>query len=289
MIDVSIIGAGRLGASLGYALSKKGYRIKALSCKSLSSAKESRRVIGAGKPLTDNIATASRGDLIFVCLPDGTIEKVSKELAKSDIDWSKKFAFHCSGLLASDILSPLKRKGAMIGSLHPIQSFPQKRPALKQFEGIYFGLEGCPEALSLGKKIVRHLGGQFIILQAKDKPLYHTACSLASNFFVVLLDMALSLFKKIGFKDEEACQILLPLVQGSLHNVKKINTGRSLTGPVIRGDRQSIEKHLESLRNLPLYQEIYSKLAIQALEIAKREKKLSAQKIKALRNLLEEK
>lgn len=289
MMDISIIGAGRLGASLGYALSKIGYGLKALSCKSLSSAKESQKIIGNGKPLTDNIQTARRGDLVILCVPDGIIEKVARELAASSIEWSKKFVFHCSGLLSAEILKPLKTKGAITASFHPVQSFAQKRPDIKQFKGIYFGLEGCLEALSLGKKLVRNLGGHFFILQAEDKPLYHTACSFASNFFVVLLDTATSLLSRIGFKDEEASRILLPLVQGTLHNVKKFNIDCSLTGPVIRGDRKSIEKHLMSLQNLPLYHEVYSKLATQALEIAKREKKLSPQKIKALRNLLEEK
>lgn len=286
MMDISIIGAGRLGTSLGYALSKKGYRVKALSCKSLPSAKESRKIIGEGMPLTDNSEAARRGELVILCVPDEVIKKVSKELAASSIKWSEKFVFHCSGLHTSEILKPLKRKGTMTASFHPVQSFSQKRPGRKQFKGIYFGLEGCSEALSLGKKVVRHLGGHFIILQPEDKPLYHTACSIASNFFVVLLDMAISLLEGIGFKNEEASQILLPLVKGTLHNVKKFNIGPSLTGPVIRGDRKSIEKHLDSLRNLPFYQEVYSKLASQALEIAKREKKLSPQKITALRNLL---
>lgn len=286
-MDTSIIGAGRVGTSLGYALSKKGYRIKALSCVSLRSAQESRTIIGDGKPLTDNIETAKRGELVVISVPDEVIEKVGKELAVSDIEWSKKFVFHCSGLHAAEILKSLEKKGAMTASFHPVQSFSHKTADLKQFKGIYFGLEGCSEALSLGKKIVRQLGGHFLILRAEDKPAYHAACSIASNFFVVLLDVAVSLLEKIGIKDDEASQIVLPLVQGTLHNVKKFNIGSSLTGPVIRGDRQSVQKHIESLRNFPPYDEVYVDLAKRALEIAKREKRLSPQKIKALRNLLE--
>lgn len=289
MIDISIIGAGKLGTCLGYALSKNGYKIKALSCKSTSSAKESRKIIGKGKALINNVETAREGELVIVCVPDEKIEKVARGLAMSDIEWSKKFVFHCSGLLAAAALKPLQRKGALTASFHPIQSFSRKIANTKQFEGIYFGLEGCPEALSLAKKIVLKLGGHYIILQAQDKPAYHAACSIASNLFVALLDIAVSLLEKIGFKEEKATTILLPLVQGTLHNVKKFNIWPSLTGPAIRGDHQSIKKHLESLRNFPLYYEIYSKLTIQALEIARKEKKLSPQKIKALRNLLEEK
>ena len=287
MIDISIVGAGRLGASLGYALSKKGYRIKALSCTTLLSAKESRKIIGEGKALTDCIETARSGGLVILSVPDGMIEKVARQLVASDIEWSKKFVFHCSGLHAAAILKPLEAKGARTASFHPVQSFPQKKADIRQFKKIYFGLEGSAKALSLGKKIVRHLGGYYIILQAKDKPLYHAACSVASNFFVVLLDMATSLLEHIGLEDAEASKILLPLVQGTLHNVKKFNIGSSLTGPVIRGDRPSIEKHLESLQKYPLYHEIYVDLAHHALEIAKKEKKLSPLKIRTLRTLLE--
>jgi predicted short-subunit dehydrogenase-like oxidoreductase (DUF2520 family) len=59
-----------------------------------------------------------------------------------------------------------------------------------------------------------------------------------------------------------------------------------LTGPVVRGDQESIQKHLDALENLPSYYETYKKLSIQALEIAEKEKKLTPKKIKELRNLL---
>ena len=80
MTNISIIGAGRLGTSLGYALSKKGYRIKALSCRTLSSAKESRQIIGEGIASIDNVQTARVGELVFLCLPDEEIAKVTRSL-----------------------------------------------------------------------------------------------------------------------------------------------------------------------------------------------------------------
>lgn len=286
-MNVSIIGSGRVGTSLGYALSKRGYRIKALSCKTSSSVKESRKTIGEGKALTDNTQTAREGDVIFMCLPDEEIVRVTKELAASDIEWLNKFVFHCSGLLTSEILKPLKDMGAFTGSFHPIQAFSQKRTSLKQFENIYFGLEGCGEALVLSQKIARQLGGHPLILQAKDKALYHAACSIASNFLIVLLDMAFSLLGHIGLQEKQAFQTILPLVKGNLHNVKKFNIERSLTGPVIRGDRESVQKHLEALRDFPSYYETYVTLAKQALEMVKKQKRLSPQKIKEVENLLE--
>jgi len=286
MIDIAIIGAGRLGTSLGFALSKKGYKIKAISCRSLTSVKESHRIIGEGKTFTDYIQTARESELLFLCVPDGEIENIVKALAGTSFSWRKKYVFHCSGLHTSEVLKSLKEKGALTASFHPVQSFSQKKGDLKQFDGVYFGLEGDEKALNLAQRIVSHLGGHSIFIEEKDKPLYHAACCMASNFFVVLLDMAVSLLKHIGFEEDQARRTVLPLVQGTLHNVKEFNIESSLTGPVIRGDQKSVEKHLNALKKFPSYYNIYQHLAVQTLEIAKR-KKLSPKKIKALKRLLE--
>jgi predicted short-subunit dehydrogenase-like oxidoreductase (DUF2520 family) len=287
MTRVSIIGTGRLGTSLGHSLLKKGYKIEALSCRTAASAEESRKIIGEGTASTDNIQTARNGEIVFLCLPDEEITKVTRVLASSDLNWSKKYVLHCSGLIPSEVLEPLKAKGALTASFHPIQSFAGKKTPPAQFENIYFGIEGCTEALALSAKIARKLGGHPLILKPDDKPLYHAACSTASNFFVVLLEMAVSLLKQINIQEEKALQIILPLVKGTLHNVKKFNIRPSLTGPVIRGDEKSIQEHLDVLRNFPPYYETYTKLAAQALEMAKREEKISTKKIKVLKNLLE--
>ncbi|MGD8536647.1 MAG: DUF2520 domain-containing protein [Candidatus Aminicenantes bacterium] len=289
MNEISIIGAGRLGTSLGVALSKKGYRIKFLSCRTSLSAEESRKIIGEGKASTDNIQAARAGDIVILCLPDEEIVKVAKELDDARIRWSAKFIFHCSGLLSSEVLQPLKAKGALTASIHPVQSFAHKRTPPEQFENIYFGLEGESKALEESQKIIQMLGGRSFTIKAEHKALYHTACSIASNFFVVLLDTASSLLNQVGLQEEQAFQVLLPLVKGTLHNVKKFDIHASLTGPVIRGDKASVEKHLEALRKFPPLYEMYRRLAFQALEITSREKKLSVQKIKALKDLLEEK
>jgi len=289
MNKISIIGAGRLGTSLGSALSKKGYSIKSLSCRTSRSAEESRKIIGEGKASTDNIQTAKAGNVIFLCLPDEKILEVVRELNGANINWSEKFTFHCSGLLSSGILKPLQAKGALTASIHPIQSFAHKRTPPDHFKDIYFGLEGESKALELSQKIIQKLGGRPFLIKSENKVLYHTACSIASNFLVVLLDMASSLLKQIGLQEEQAFQVILPLAKGTLHNVNKFNIRSSLTGPVIRGDKESVKKHLEAMRKFPAFYETYKRLAFQALELARREKKLGVREIKALEDLLEEK
>lgn len=287
MNTVSIIGAGRLGTSLGFALLKKGYKIGAFSCQKTSSLNESQKILKQGYPSTDNIITAEKGDIVILAVPDDKINEVIKELDGSKLLWSKKFVFHCSGLLSSKILDPLKNKGAFTASVHPIFSFSQKKIDPKLFKGIYFGLEGNQKAISASKEIIQDLEGQAIIIKAKDKPLYHTACSIASNYLIVLLDTALELMKKMNLKEELALQALLPLMQGTLHNVKKFKTSQALTGPLMRSDKKSVESHLDSLKAFPSICEIYKRLGSQALKMAQREKKLSQKEIKALKTLLE--
>ena len=105
--------------------------------------------------------------------------------------------------------------------------------------------------------------------------------------FRSLLDTSAGLLEKSGLTKSEASQVLLPLVQGTLQNVRKFDTSTALTGPVERGDEESIAKHLEALQKHPELRELYIKMAGRSLQIAKRRKKLSEEKIKSLEALLE--
>jgi predicted short-subunit dehydrogenase-like oxidoreductase (DUF2520 family) len=284
MADIIIIGAGRLGTSLGRALAAKGHAIKAVTCRRAASAQESRRIIGQGTSSTDNSAAARRGDIIFLCLPDEEILGTAAGLSRSRIRWRRKIVFHTSGLLSAAALKPLQDKGAATASFHPVQSFARKGTSLSHFQGVYFGLEGDRKACRLGRAIARELGGRSLLLSGK--PAYHAACVVASNFLVVLLDAAARLLGQAGIKENKASRLLFPLVEGTLRNVKKFNMFASLTGPVARGDRASVKAHLKALRCLPGYANAYKALSLLALEQAKG-RGLSPYKLKALRNLLE--
>jgi predicted short-subunit dehydrogenase-like oxidoreductase (DUF2520 family) len=286
MAEITIIGAGRLGTALGRALAKKGHVIKALTCRGRASAKESRRVIGRGRIYRHNAAAAARGQVIFLCLADDQVRKVAAELARANIDWTRKIVFHTSGLLSSGALALLKEKGAATASFHPVQSFARKDTPPAYFKGIYFGLEGERRALTLARKIVQQLGGHPLTLRPNQKPYYHAACSMTSNFLVILLNAATHLLIQAGIEEKKALKLLLPLAEGTLHNVKKFDISSSLTGPILRGDAASIKAHLEALRRFPDYAEAYKKLGLLALQMA-RKKGLTPKKIKTLRNLLE--
>ena len=285
MTAFAIIGAGRLGTSLASVLTRRGWILKAIADRDASSARESRKIVGRGTATMDILRAGREARVLFICVPDDAVAGVVRKLARPEMDWSGKVVFHTSGLLAAAVLDPLKKRGASIASLHPVRSFPRKKNTRRPFRGIFWGVEGDKEAVAAARRMVRTTGGHTFHIGEKDKPLYHAACSLASNAFVSLEGAATTLLQTLGFGPRQARSILLPLVQGTLQNVKDFGVEAALTGPISRGDARTVRKHLEALKPYPLERQVYKALAIQALEkMAK--KKLTAGKVRALKRLL---
>jgi len=287
MNTFSIIGTGRLGTSLALALSKKGWTIRSLADKSLSAAQESRKIVGAGKATTDWLGAADAA-VLFLCIPDEEIEKTAARLARGGVAWRGKVVFHTSGILSSKTLGLLKRRGASIASFHPIQSFSSKRTPPERFKNIYYGVEGDSRALSIAKKIIRRLGGRPLLIKPQDKPLYHAACSMASNLFVPLFDLSCELLHAVGIKGRKAGLALFPLIEGTLQNVKHLDAETALTGPIARGDEQTVKRHLRALRKFPEALRAYKILGGRALQLVQK-KRIPVSKIRALKKRLEEK
>ncbi len=288
MADISIVGAGRLGTSIGRALAAHGHHIRALACTSLASAKVSRRAVGQGRPVADIVEAAALGRVVILCLPDAEVRRAAVRLAASGIDWSGKTVLHTSGILPAGALNPLRKKGAAVGSFHPAQSFPEKGMPPSRFRGVSFGLEGDREAVDLTSGFVRELEGYPLFLKAKDKPLYHAACILASNYPVLLWRAAAGLLERSGLSGRQAARLIGPLAEGSLRSVKKLDPDRALTGPIVRGDLETIKAHQEALRrSAPEYLRIYREVGLAALRTAAK-RGLAAGKIRAIRALLED-
>ena len=287
MTAVSIIGAGKLGTSLGTALRRGGYSIKALSCLSHESALESRRIIGEGKPLTDNLEAVEGSQVVFLTVPDDAIRFVAEDLASGPQDWTGVICLHCSGLLPSEVLSPLTEKGALTASFHPMMSFASKQAGPESLSGIHIGLEGSPPARSMAQAIAKDLGSHPFTLEPEDKPLYHTANSMASNLLVSLFHQASLLLLDSGKTLPDPKEALLPLVQGTLQNVKIFDTTGAFTGPLARGDEESIALQMEALRGHPRALGIYRELGLAALEAALAGDGIEEQSCRRIRALLE--
>lgn len=283
MTGVAIIGAGRLGTSLGRALAKKGYPILWIADRKPAAARESRRIIGQGRATSD-IVRAGEAGIIVLSVPDEEIERAARRLARTSGVWHGKIVLHTSGILSADALAALRSKGASCASFHPVQSFPRKDLPPVHFKDIVIALEGDEAALRAARRMVRSLGARALLLQARDKIFFHAACSMASNLFVPLFEMARTLLRRIGIKDAGAVRILLPLVEGTLRSVKHFDGADALTGPISRGDVETVKKHLEALKRYPAARRAYRALGAEAVRLA-RKKGLPSGKIKTLKRL----
>lgn len=281
----SVVGAGRLGTALAAALARRGWRPAALVDRDLGAARGARRLVGAGRASTILGPSPDPGRFVVVAVPDAQVAKAAAALARSGVDWTGRVVVHTSGLLAASVLAPLARRGARTASCHPVQSFARKDAPASVFTGVTWGVEGDPEAIEACGRVVRALRGRLLPLTAEEKPLYHAACALASNAFVALEGTAVDLLVRAGIDRGTAEAVLLPLVEGTLQNVKKLGMDGALTGPVIRGDQSTVAAHLEALGPEPRAAEIYRVLGKAMLEMAAR-RGLAPARVKSLRRRL---
>jgi predicted short-subunit dehydrogenase-like oxidoreductase (DUF2520 family) len=286
MKSFSIIGAGKVGVSLGLALANHGFQLEYISDCDLQAARRARRIIKQGKATRDNCRAAGAAGITFICVPDGLIAKVAKDL--STLNLRGKYVFQTSGAVSSEVLQPLSRQGAAVASLHPVQTFAAAPPDPDIFQGIFFGLEGDQKAVKLGQFLARKLQAGVILISPDNKALYHLACSITSNFMVVLLSEAKSLFELLGFEEKIYLEVIYPLLDKTLDNVRELGCEQSLTGPVLRGDIETVRKHLQALSQKPGLERLYRLMSLQALNLAEK-RGLEKRKVKALKHLLEQK
>ncbi len=257
--EISIIGTGRAGTSLAYALKKKGWRILYLCDISSSSALESKKIIGDGKVL-EREEIVEKGDFFILSVPDNALETLAKEIALKNKNLKEKTFIHLSGSLSHKILAKLKERGAYIGSLHPVFPFPTKKTEIPK--GVYFGWDGEKKALEKASAIVKTLKGKLVLIE-KKKALYHLACSLASNFPSILYLMGLEKLKKTGLKVENAREMLFQLCYNALKSVRD-KEWQGVSGPALRGDTETILAHLKNLE--PQEKKIYKEILLYFLK-----------------------
>lgn len=285
MSAVAVVGMGRLGTSLAAALAAAGQNIRVLADKNPAAARAGLKIVGRGWATTEPAVAAAAADIVFLCVPDDEVARAARQLARDGRSWQGKIVFHTSGLRPSQDLEPLRALGAAGASFHPVQSFPQKNCPASHFSGIFIGLEGDTKAVRAGRTIARALGAVPFQIAANDKPLYHAACSMASNLFVPLFESARKLLRTAGMNDRDAARLLLPLIKGTLQHVKDLDAATALTGPISRGDVATVESHLAALAGHPEARRIYLVLSREALRIAARGN-LPAAKVKTLRRRL---
>ncbi|HOX39901.1 MAG TPA: DUF2520 domain-containing protein [Candidatus Brocadiia bacterium] len=286
---LAIIGAGKVGIALGNILSKAGHRIVGISSLSGVSAQQALDMVDAEVATADSSSIARNADTVFITTPDDAIEGVAGALVSCGAIADGSIVIHCSGALSSEILSPARACGARVGSLHPLQSFATVEQALENLPGSFCCIEGDDEAMPVLQGFVRDLGGVELSIPPEGKVLYHAAACVASNYFVAITELAIRIDIAAGIRRDIALASLLPLMTGTLNNIKRAGIPACLTGPISRGDAEIARRHLEALREaLPDAVPLYCKLGGLTAEVASTKGTLPAEKAARLADIFHE-
>ena len=279
------VGPGRTGLALGYALHQAG----ALE----SLAYYGRRPEPPAHPVfIEGLAQYHFGlelppegtTAVFLTVPDDVLPGMAHALAAQGAAPAGCAAFHCSGALSGDVLAPLHSANYRIGSLHPLQSLAHPVTGAERLVGSWFAVSGEPEAAAIARRLVAELDGTPLTIPVTRRPLYHAAAVVASNYLPVLLALAARLLVHAGVDEDDAVPALLPLMRGTLDNVAELGIGPALTGPIARGDVETVRLHLRMLpeREARLYRDI----GREAVALAEA-RGLAADQVAALRELLD--
>lgn len=273
---MAIVGAGSLATFLAVALDATGFTITEIvardSSRSRRKARKLAKKVGA-QSVTVHSAKLDAA-LLWLCVPDREIHGAASGLAsrlaarvlaqkKGKVQDKVRFVFHSSGALISRELEPLSKAGAAVASVHPLMTFVAgAHPTL---QGVPFAIEGDAVATRMARRIVGELGGESFSLPAARKAAYHAWATLTSPLLVAFLVTLEEAARAAGLTREDARRKSLPIIRQTLANYSHFGPAHSFSGPLIRGDADTVAKHLAVLKNHTGAREVYVALARSAL------------------------
>ncbi len=286
--DFCIIGAGTVGTALAYLLSRGPWEFVGAASRSFGSARRACKYVGDGIPADNPADLVSVVDLVFITTPDDAIADVCGDLADENSFRRGMVVAHCSGALGSDVLADSLPAGVHAGSLHPLQTFATIDSAVDLLPGTYCCLEGDERARQVLQDVVETMGARPFTIPTEKKPLYHAAAVMACNYLTVLEGMAVEMGKEAGMEEEIVLQAMMPLIRGTVQNLGDVGLPDALTGPIARGDVETVERHLTTLReNMPDLLPMYGMLGRKTVELAEEQGNIGEDAAAYLRKVME--
>ena len=240
---LAVVGAGRVGRSLARAAIDAGLGVE----------------LGGRR---DAVAVAESAKIALLCVPDAAIAQACETIAAAIPPL--RFVGHVSGATPLTALAAAKRRGAEVFCIHPLQTVPDGDTSLA---GAPCAISGSsPEAASLASGLASRLGLRPFTLADDQRTAYHAAACMASNFLVALEESAAELLDRAGIED--ARRLLTPLVLRTAANWAELG-GEALTGPIARGDEETVERHLGAIEaTCPELVDLYRALAARTRALA---------------------
>ena len=262
MNRIGIVGAGKVGTSLGRYFQINGLPVSGFYDRDLESATYASQLTHT-ECYADIYRLVDSSDVVFVTVPDGMIAHVWEQCRRFAI--KGKYFFHCSGVLSSTVFAGCHEAGAYACSAHPVCAV-RSRDDSKAFKGKFVVTEGDELGLSLCRAMTTQTHNPLRVIQAADKVKYHAAATVSSNLFCALAQMGEQLMCDCGYDEETAHELLAPLMLGNMQNIVEKGCVSALTGPMERGDTSTIERHLNALEGND--REIYRLLSLRLADMA---------------------
>lgn len=256
---VGFIGAGKVGFSLGKYLKTGGVTVTGYYSRNPDSAKEAAEFTGT-RYYKDLASITEDSDTLFITVADGAIGDVWGKLCNLSI--KNKNICHCSGSISSTVFFNAENMGAYTYSVHPIYAISDKYHSHAGLKEAFFSIEGSSEHIEEISECFIRLENRVVIINTEKKALYHCAAVMVSNQMIALADLGAEMLTECGFNRGEAEKALAPLIEGNAKAIGTVGPARALTGPVERGDTDTVKKHLAVLNEerTTIYKALSSRL-----------------------------
>ena len=240
---VALVGAGNVGTAVAHLLSRKDHEIVGVASRTPDSAFRASERLKAGVYRVEDLPDA---DLVLLGVSDGAIESVAVEVAPRVREGS--FVSHFAGSFGPSILGPVMDVGASACAIHPVQACPSVDAGIARLPGSAWGVTCSDPGAEdrMVELIYESLGGIPVVLPEAMRPTWHAAAVMTSNGIAALMAVGESLLAEIGVDDPS--RILGPLAAGTVENARAGGGGAAtLTGPVVRGEKDTLRRHLAAL------------------------------------------
>lgn len=268
MHKIGIIGAGKVGVSIGKCISEDDrYKLVGFYSRSKESANFAAKFTNSAKFINLE-KLVEKSNILIITTPDDNISEMWGLVSNFNIQ--NKIICHCSGSLSSEIFFDISSKGAHGCSLHPMMAISSKDKSYKDLKNAFFTLEGEEKAVEVFEEIMIKFNNNYKVIKTADKTRYHMASVFISNFVIGLGNASISLLKEYGFEEKEALKAISFLAKSNLEKLIEAGPKEALTGPIERNDIGTVKKHLSSL-NLEEDKDIdsiYRSLSLELVKIA---------------------
>jgi predicted short-subunit dehydrogenase-like oxidoreductase (DUF2520 family) len=245
--NIAVIGAGKISYSLIHALVKGHYRINIIVSRHLDSAKKLAHKFQIEQYSDRLNDIPSNCSLFLISVPDNQIKSVAENLSHLKLDFKNSLFVHLSGAHDVSLLNVLNNKKAKVASFHILQTFPTKR--IVNIKNSFAAVETVNKNVTQFLfKMAKSLQLNPFELNTENKALYHAAGVFASNFLVGNLFNSEKLFKESKVNNLNFFEMMQPIIFSTLQNIKEEGTIKALSGPVERGDLETIKGHLIEIK-----------------------------------------